>query len=102
MMRQLDVHANKLENEAILTVQCVSTCKFRLYHFIAHCQAKGKLNIHFSNTTTHSAATLTFHIWSDNADVSYRVRCLRPFMLITRSKRRKKITRPGGTHTAYL
>ena len=50
MMRKLDVHANKLESKAILTVQCLSTCKFRHYNFLAHCQAQGKLNIHFSNT----------------------------------------------------
>ena len=59
-MRKLDVHANKLESKAILTVQCLSTCKFRHYNFLAHCQAQAKLNIHFSTLTTTDALGRNF------------------------------------------
>ena len=55
--------------------------------------------LHITTGVKYPAATnkpLQNHLWSDNADVSYRVRCLRPFMLITRSKRRKKLRGPPG------
>ena len=63
-------------------------------HLIIIVKPRG--NIHFSNTT-HAAASLQLHchIWSDTADVSHRTIYLRPFMLITRSKRRNIITLPG-------